>query len=203
VVARRGCEGFLIDRSEIGQWVSLEMPPEHLDRVDVWSIWRQELSMNFTVALEELVDDLGPMGHGAVADDDERLLELHAEVPQKLNHAASREVGVGEQGKVKSDSLSVRRDCQRRDGRDFLVPSSAVKKNRRFATRSPRPTDQWSHQKAALVDEDDVGLQETGFFLMRDQSSRIHFCTAFSSRSRARFSGFCGVHPMERSNLPI
>jgi hypothetical protein len=55
------------------------------------------------------------------------------------------------------------------------VPSAAVQQDRRLAARGPCPADQRRHHKAALVDEDDVGIQAAGFFLMRSQSSLIHF----------------------------
>ena len=203
MVARRVRQGLGVGRREVGQGVAFEMTPEHLDRIEVRSVGRQEVMMQLAIALEELGDDLGSVGLRAVPNDEKRLLELTAQAPQEPHHPACREVGVGEQGKVKSYPLPARRDRDGRNGGNLLMPSPAVEKNRRSAARSPRPTDQRSHQKAAFVYEYDVGVQSAGFFLRHDQSSLIHFCTAFSSRSRARFSGFCGVHPNERNSRGI
>lgn len=203
MVAGRVRQGLGVGRREVGQGVAFEMAPEHLDRIEIGSIGRQEVMMQLAIALEEPGNDLGPVGLRTVPDDEQRFLELRAQAPQEPHHSACREVGVGQQGKVKSYPLPARRDRERRDGGDLLVPSPAVEKNRRLATRSPCPADQRSHQEAALVEKSNVGIQAAGFFLMRDQSSLIHFCTAFSSRSRARFSGFCGVHPSERNSRGI
>jgi len=203
MVTCRVSQGLGIGRREVGKRVSLEVPPKHLDRIDIRSVGREEIPLQLAVALEEPVDDFCFMGPRAVPNDEQRLLELRAQIAQELNHPAGCEVGVREQGKVKSYPHPARRDCNRRDGGDLLVPSSTVQKNRRPPARSPRPADQGCHHEAALVDKDDIGVQAAGFFLMRGQSSLIHFCTAFSSRSRARFSGFCGLQPIERSNRPI
>ena len=68
---------------------------------------------------------------------------------------------------------------------------------------NPGSADQRRQQEAALVDKDDVGLQSAGFFKMSGHSTRTQRRMAFSSRSRARRSGFCGLHPMECRSLPI
>ena len=203
MVARRVCESLGVDRCEVGERIPFEVSPEHLNRIEVGGIWGQEISVQLGVALEEPIDDFGSMGQRAVPNDDQRFLKLRGQAPQEPHHPGARKVGVREQGKVKPYPPSLSRDCERRDGRNFLVPSPAMQKDRCLASWSPCPTKQGCHHEAALVDEDDVSIQTAGFFLMRDQSSLIHFCTAFSSRSRARFSGFCGVHPNERSSRGI
>ena len=196
-------QGFGIGRREVRQGIALEMTPDHFYRIEIRGVRRQKVAVQLAVALEEPVDDLCSVGLRTIPHDEQRLLKLSAQVPQELHRPAGREVRVREQGKVKSYPPPAWRDGKRRDGGDLLVPSSAVQEDRRLAARSPRPADQGSHQKAALVDKDDVGVQAEGFFLMRGQSTLIHFWTAFSSRSRARFSGFCGLQPIERSSLPI
>ena len=203
MVACRVRQGRGVGRREVGQRVALEVAPEHLDRIEIGGVGRQEITMQLAAALEEPVDDLGSVGQRAIPNDEKRLLKLRAQASQEPDHSAGREVGVGKEGKVKSYPRPVRRDRERRDGGDLLVPSSTVQKNRRLASRSPRPADQRSHKKATLVDENDIGVQAPGFFLRRGQSSLIHFCTAFSSRSRARFSGFCGLQPNERNSRGI
>ncbi len=196
-------QSFGVGRCEVGQRVALEMPPEHLNRIEIRGVRREEVTVQLAVALEEPGDDLRSVGLRAIPHDEQRLLELSSQVPQEPHHPLGREVRVREQGKVKSYPFPTSRDRECRDCGNLLVPSATVQKDRRPAARSPRPADQWSHQKSALVDEDNIGVQAAGFFLMRGQSCRIHFWTAFSSRSRARFSGFCGLHPIERSSLPI
>lgn len=48
---------------------------------------------------------------------------------------------------------------------------------------------------ARLVDKNDQSSFSLGFFLSAGQVLRLQRCTAFSSRSIARLSGFCGLKP--------
>lgn len=175
MVARRICQDLGVGWREVCERIAFEVSPKHLDRIDVGGVRRQEFAVQLAMALEEPVDDLGSVRLRAVPNDDQRFLELRGQVAQKAYYPTGREVRIGEQGKVKSYPLPVRRDRERRDGGHLFVPSSAVQKNWRPAARGPCPADQRRHHKAALVDEDDVGVQAAGFFLMRAQSSLIHF----------------------------
>lgn len=175
MVTRHVRQGLRIDRRKVCERIAFEVPPKHLDRVDVWGVRRQEFAVQLAMALEEPVDDLGSVCLRAVPNDDQRFLELRGQIAQKAYDPMSGEVRIGKQGKVKSYPPPVRRDCERRDGGHLFVPSSAVQKDWRLAARGPCPADQRRHHKAALVDEDDIGVQAAGFFLMRTQSSLIHF----------------------------
>jgi hypothetical protein len=75
-------------------------------------------------------------------------------------------------------------------------------KDRRLSTRRPGSTHERCEKKPALVKKDDVGVQSLRFFLMRGQSTLTQRRIAASSRSRACRSGFCGVHPNDRSKRP-
>ena len=80
---------------------------------------------------------------------------------------------------------------------DFLVSSSALKENRSVSPGRPGATHQGSHQEATFIDKHPVGVQATGFFLIRIQSTLTHVRMRFSSRSTERRSGFWGDHPKE------
>lgn len=175
MVTRHIRQGLGIGWREVRERITFEVAPKHLDRIDVGSVRRQELAMQLPMALEEPVDDFGPVCLRAVPNDDKRFLELLGQTPKEPDYPTGREVGIGEQGKVKSYPLPVHGNRDRRDGGDLFVPSAAVQQDRRLAARGPCPADQRRHHKAALVDEDDVGIQAAGFFLMRSQSSLIHF----------------------------
>jgi hypothetical protein len=67
----------------------------------------------------------------------------------------------------------------------------------------PTSAQMGGHQEAALVQEDQEGVQVAGFFLIRGQSVLIQRWMAASSRSTARRVGRWGVHPSERRRRPI
>jgi hypothetical protein len=107
------------------------------------------------------------------------------------------------EGKVKSYPHTAGRYGERSYSRNLFMPAPLLNEYRGLAAWRPSPPDQRSHHKPALVDKGDVGVQFAGFFLIRGQSTLIHRWTVASSRSRACLSGFCGLHPIERSTRPI
>lgn len=203
MVSGDSSEVVSIGSPQVGQGIPLEIAPEHFRWVELRSIGREEERMNPLGSFKESGDALGPMRLGAVPDDDERLLQLAHKSAQKAHDPVGRDVGLGIHGKVKSYPLPVRREGQCGDHRDLPMATSLVIEDGGLATRRPGPADQRGQQEAALIDKDDVGLQSAGFFLISGQSTRTQRRMAFSSRSRARRSGFCGLHPMECRSLPI
>lgn len=192
-----------IPNREVGHGIALEIAPDHLDRIDVRRVGRKELPVELPPPLEETRDHLGAMGIGAIPHDDERLLDLSAEVLQEPNHPRCRNVGICVEGKVKSYPHPAGRYGKRSYSRNLLMPAPLLNEYRGLPAWRPSPPDQRSHHKPALVDKNDVGVQFAGFFLIRGQSTLIHRWTATSSRSLACRSGFCGLHPIERSSRPI
>lgn len=203
MVASRAAEGLNIHCGEVRHGVSLQVTPNHLDRIEVGGIGRERFAVQGTSAREESIDYLGPMRVRAIPDDDHRLLEVPAQIPDETDNAVGRDVGVGEQGKVKSYPPSVWCDGQGGYGGHFLMRASTLDEDRRPSSRRPGPSNDRRHHEAALVDKDDVGVQAAGFFLIRGHSVRIQRWTTLPSRSRACLSGFWGLHPIERKSLPI
>ena len=186
---------------EVGQRVTLEVPPEHLDRVDLGSIGWKEEAVEFGRASEDPGYQLGAMGEGAVPYDEDGLLHLSAKGPQKAGHARGRDVPLGMETKVKSYPLAVWRHRQGRDGGNLPMASAHLVEQWRLSARGPSAPNQRREQEPAFVDKCDIGVQSAGFFLMRGHSTLIQCRMAFSSRSRARRSGFCGLQPIERRSL--
>jgi len=73
--------------------------------------------------------------------------------------------------------------------RDPIAPLPVVEKGR-LASRRPGLAHTRNQEEARLVDEDEVGTQPRGFFLMRGHSSVFQRSIAASLRSKARRSGF-------------
>jgi len=76
-----------------------------------------------------------------------------------------------------------------RDRGDPIAPLPVVEQ-RRLSARRPGLADTRNQEETRLVDEDEVGTQPRGFFLMRGHSSFFQRSIASSLRSRARRSGF-------------
>ena len=200
-----GCPGEVIGISgpQVRQGIALEVAPEHFYGVEFRRISREEERMDPIGSLEEAGNALGSMRLGAIPDDEERLLELAHEATQKPQDPSSRDIGLRIHGKVKSYPLPSRRGGQCSNHRDFPMATPLMVEDGGLTTWCPGPADQGGQQEAALVDKDDVGLQSAGFFLISGHSTRTQRRMAFSSRSRARRSGFCGLHPIECRSLPI
>lgn len=156
--------------------------------------------MHFLGTHKHLVDQSGPMGLRSVPYNKKWSLDMSADCTQEGNHPRGRDVLSCMKGKVKSYPLAVGRNRQRRNDRHFAMPPAHLVQDRCFAARRPSTLDQRGQHEAAFVYEDDGGIQCAGFFLMRGQVAFIQWRIAFSSRSRASRSGFCGDQPIARKS---
>ena len=77
---------------------------------------------------------------------------------------------------------------------DLVAPSLAMAKNGSLALRSPGSDHVGDQEEARFIGKDDVRTQPRSVFFIRGQSFRFQRGMAFSSRSSARRSGFCGLH---------
>jgi len=102
MVTGRARQGLGVCGCEVGQRVALKMAPEHLDRIEVGGVRREEVTVKLAVAFEEPIDDLRSVRLRAIPNDDQGFLKLRAQVSQELHHPAGREVRVRKQGEVKS-----------------------------------------------------------------------------------------------------
>jgi hypothetical protein len=67
--------------------------------------------------------------------------------------------------RIEAAAVALGTDRHRRNRRDAIV-AVAVAHDRRVPPWRPRPAHRRDEQKAALIQEDQVGLQAAGFFLM-------------------------------------
>lgn len=129
-------------------------------------------------------------------------MDVPAEIAQEGGEPRRIDVVVRPDREVEAHASAAGRHGQRADHRDLLPVASALSQDRRLAARGPSPAHERRQQNAALVEEDDVGVQALGFLLMRGQSTLIQRRITVSSRSRARRSGFCGLQPIARRRRP-
>jgi len=85
-----------------------------------------------------------------------------------------------------------------------LVPSPlAMTMDGSLSLRSPGSDHVGNQQEARFIGKDDMGTQPCSVFFMRGHSSCFQRSISSSSRSSARRSGFCGVHPRLCIRRPI
>jgi len=186
----------------VRQGVGLEVAPEEFDGIEVGRVGRQELQVKVVDARQVAADGGAVMRPEAIPDHDEGALELPAQVAEEAEHLDRGDVGVGVQCEVEADAAAVRGEGEGRDGGDLAMAAGALGEEGRVPARGPGAADDGGHQEAALVDEDEAGVQGAGFFLMRGSSTRNQRRMPASSRSRARRSGFWGLQPRRRSSRP-
>lgn len=112
-----------------------------------------------------------------------------------------RNVGVGVHGKVKSYPHIAWGHGQCCDHGDLLVEPSLLVEDGSLSSWRPSTSDDRGHQQPAFVDKRQMSVQLLRFFLRRGHSCLTQRWIAFSSRSRARRSGFWGLQPIERKSL--
>jgi hypothetical protein len=96
---------------------------------------------------------------------------------------------------IKSQALLLRTHRNSGDDRNF-VSSVPMAVGGRLSFRRPGPFYVRDQKESRLVDEDDMGAQPLGFFLIRGHCLSFHRWISRSLRSSARRSGFCGLHPI-------
>lgn len=106
----------------------------------------------------------GPVGEQPVPDQYNRLTQFPEEVDEKLDNQRSIDIGVRMQPKIEANSIATRIDAESGNGGDFLVSSGSLVQHRCMPARVPAAPNQWRHQQAAFVEENEVRFQSAGFF---------------------------------------
>ena len=200
-----GCAGQLFRGigSEVHQRITFEVPPKHFGRIDFRRIgWKKE-PMELGRAHKHMVNRGGTVGLRPIPYNEEGFLHLAAEGAEKRHYSFCINVFSGIERKVKSYPLTPWRDRQCCDSRNFAMSPTNLMEDGRLSAGSPSAPYQGREQEPAFVYESDGSFQCAGFFLMWGHSTFIQRRMAFSSRSRASRSGFCGVQPREWRNRPI
>lgn len=189
-------------RCEVRKRVHLEVRPGGFHGVEFRRVGRKEFYVEVAGPVEHSRHRLAPMHVEPIPHENDRALDLPAEVANELCQPHAVDVAVGPDRKVERDPTAPWGHRQRPDDRGFLTVPSGLRKDRRLTARRPGPAHERCEEKPALIQEDDVGLQSLRFFLMRGQSTLTQRRIAASSRSRAWRSGFWGVQPNDRRRRP-
>lgn len=187
---------------QVRERVHLQVRPDSFDGVQLRRVGRKELHVEVTGPPDHPRDRTAPMDVEPIPHEDDGTLDLAPEIAHELGEPFAVDVAIGPDREVKSNPTPLRRYRQRADDRGFFSVAAWLWKDRRLPTRRPGSAHERCEKKPALVEKDDVGVQPLRFFLMRGQSTLTQRRIAASSRSRAWRSGFCGLHPNDRSSRP-
>lgn len=172
-----------IVRAEVRQRMSLEPCPEIFDRIQVRRVRRQKCDLNVTIgAVEVLPHQFRFVCPESIEDDQQRLFQMRLERLEKLDDLFLLDAAFVETEQVVG-SGQPSHDRQ-------LLPVEVKLNNRRLSFGRPGAHARRSFADAGLVDEDNPSFLSQGFFLSAGQVLRLNSCTASSSRSMARRSGF-------------
>jgi hypothetical protein len=188
---------------EVRQAVGLGIAPDQLDRIQFRCVrWQQRGADAMRVALEPAFDGLPAMGVEPVPHQLDRRAHCAAQLLQEREDVFSVEAGPGQQAEVGAHAPTRRHD-ERCDDSHVDAVAAALPQHRRVSPRRPAAPHHGTHQKAALVYEDDRRAAAPGVFFTPGQSSRIQRRICSSSRSMARRAGFCGLQPRSCSSRPM
>lgn len=145
-------------------------------------------------------DGFAAVDRAVVPDHDHGAAQMAEEISKEPTDFGVADVLWREQ-EVQPVASSARTHRDTGDDGDAIAPLPMAK-HRRATARRPGAADGRNQEEARLVDEDEVGAQPRGFFLMCGHVSRLHRAMRSSSRSRARRSGFCTLQPSSWSSRP-
>jgi len=186
-------------RPTVGEGTLGELP-DALVRVELRGVGGEAVEMEPGKAGLECADGFAAVDRAVVPDHDHGAAEMAEQIPEEGAHFRVLEVLGGEQ-EVEAAAPAAGTHREAGEDRDALAPL-AVPEQRRLPPRRPGPAHARDQEELPLVDEDEVGPQPRGFFLMRGQVSRFQSSMRSSLRSSARRSGFCTLQPKPCSRRP-
>lgn len=189
-------------RCVVGQRVGFQPGPPVLNRIEFGCVRRQVFELEAWLPRRKRSDHLRAMGIEPIPDHDEGSSDLTTQLAEKGHDSRAIHGMILMQAETQPEVPAAAADDQGGDHRQFLVVAGALQQKGPPAAGTPRAPQQRRQQQGAFIDKHQTGLQPTGFFLMRRQSTWAQCRICSSSRSRARRLGRCGVQPKRRSNRP-
>lgn len=159
--------------------------------------------MQSWISNEQFLYFFGAMRLKTVPHDNDMTRQFLQNAPKEGYDRVCINIDIGMQAEIHAEAVSAGNNAKSADNGNFLMRTGFLIQDRSLPTRAPSSPDQWGHQHAAFVDENDIRLQFGSFFLIRGQSTLTHSLILVSSRSMARRSGFWGLHPRSWRIRPI
>src|SRR5471030_1421738 len=187
-VACGGVQLAQIVGTVVGQCVSLEPRPQIFDGIEVGGIRGKKSNLNVPVQPIEIVaHQAAAMCLQTIPDHQQRLLEMGLECFEQFDDLFLAAAALVQP----EQTVGVRDSGNHRD----VIPVEVKLDDGRLTLERPGAHARGALANAGLVYEDDQSAFSPGFFLRAGQILRFQLRTASSSRSMARFSGFCTLKP--------
>lgn len=192
-----------LDRREVGQGMTLGITPDQFDRVEFWSVRRQQIGAHIVVVIGKPTGDgFETMGTQTIPDQGERNAQRTVQLLDESQDRITVVIGIRLESEIAVDPMPSRRDDQGADDRDLAPRAATLPQLRCLAARRPATPTQWRHHESGFVDEDDRRAPAAGVFFTRGHVSCTQRWMAASSRSTARRVGSWGLQPKSCSNRP-
>ena len=149
-------------RRAVGQR-GIALTPHEFGRVKLRRVGREPLHLDSRTLRQVALNFLAPVDGASIPQENDRAPEMFEQMLQERDDMQSREI-IAAQPDIEADALAVRRNAERVDGRDLVLPVEIVQV-RRLSTKRPSALNVGDKQKPTLVEEDQVGSQFAGFFL--------------------------------------
>jgi len=185
--------------SAVGEGALRELP-DALVGIELRGVARKAVEVQTGIAVLQRSNGFAAVDRAVVPHHDHSTSQVAEQASQEGADLGVSDV-VRREREVEAVAPAARAHREAGDDGDPVV-SLAMPKQRRLAARRPGAPHARDQEEARLVDEDEVGAQPRGFFLMCGQVLRFQRSIRASSRSSARRSGFCTLQPRSRKSLP-
>jgi hypothetical protein len=162
VVPSRWTEFAEIIRGAVGEGL-VRLSPHVLRRVEFWRVCREVVDLQPRVAPEKCLDLPAAVDGSAIPEEIHRAAQMPEQVKQERPHVKASE-RAGPTPEIECHPTPLGRHRQPAADREAVVavPMTQV---RRPPSRHPRAAHGGDEQKAALIDEDEMGATSSGVFL--------------------------------------
>lgn len=167
--------------------------PDTLIGVELGSVSGEAVEVQTRIPVLQRPDGVAAVDRAVVPDHDHGAAQVAQQITEEGADLGVPDV-LGREQEVEAAAAAPGTDRESRNDRDPLAPL-AVAQERGLAARRPGAPHARDQEEPRLVDEDEVGAQPRGFFLMRGQVWCFHSAMRSSLRSNARRSGFCTLQP--------
>ena len=192
-----------LKRCEVGQSMALGIAPNQFDRIELWSVRRQQIRTDLTAMIGKPTGDgLKTMGAQTVPDQSERHAQSTAQFLEESQDRLAIVIGIGLEPEIAMYPMPVRRDDQGADDRDLAPRAATLAQSGSVAAGRPTAPPQRRHQEPGFVDEDNRRAAAVGVFFTCGHVSCTHRWIAASSRSTQRRAGSWGLQPKSCNSRP-
>ncbi len=143
---------------------TLEVCPNEFVGIKLRRIAGKMKGLKSNMSFKEFANELGTVERASVPKKEDCPPKMPTKVPEKLLDLSGSDVFVGMESSIESQSVSLGRDSDGRNGRDFC-PASGNGNSRSFSFSSPSFLNVGDERKPALIQEYQVGSKPTGLFL--------------------------------------